>query len=47
MKVIKDNLQEKRNRMAEHEQDKKHEADQVKANMRLALEREQQREKET
>ena len=47
MKVIKDNMQEKKNMLAQQELDKKHEADQVKANMRLALEREKQREKET
>lgn len=47
MKVIKDNMQEKKNRMVEHEMSKKHEAEQVKVNMKMALEKEQMREKET
>eukprot|EP00354_Favella_ehrenbergii_P001816 CAMPEP_0170468392 /NCGR_PEP_ID=MMETSP0123-20130129/11595_1 /TAXON_ID=182087 /ORGANISM="Favella ehrenbergii, Strain Fehren 1" /LENGTH=40 /DNA_ID= /DNA_START= /DNA_END= /DNA_ORIENTATION= len=39
-------MQEKRKRVAEMESNKKHEAEQVEKNMRLALEKEQLREKE-
>ena len=47
MKVIKENMSEKRKRAAENEVTKKREALQVEENMRMALEREQQRERET
>ena len=41
MKVIKENMSEKRKRAAENEVTKKREALQVEENMRMALEREQ------
>ena len=46
MKVIKDNMMEKRKRMAELEQQKKNDADQVAKNMKMTLEKEQAREAE-
>ena len=46
MKVIKDNMIEKRKRMAELEQQKKNDADQVAKNMKMTLEKEQAREAE-
>ena len=46
MKVIKDNMNEKRKRMAEFEASKKADADQLENNMRVAVEKEQARERE-
>lgn len=46
MKVIKDNLNEKKKRMAEQEASKKKDAEQVERNMRIALEKEIAREEE-
>lgn len=46
MKVIKDNLYEKKKRVAELEEVKKAEAEQVERNMRVALEKEKAREEE-
>ena len=46
MKVIKDNMMEKKKRVAEMEASKKAEADQVEENMRMALEKERAREAE-
>ena len=46
MKVIKDNMQGKKKRMAELEAIKKADAEQVEINMRIALEKEQAREEE-
>lgn len=40
MKVIKDNMLEKRKRMAEFEASKKADAEQVETNMRVAAEKE-------
>jgi len=46
MRVIKENMQEKKKRMVEMEQVKKQEAEQVEQNMRIALEKERKRERE-
>lgn len=46
MKVIKDNMMEKRKRMAELDLQKKNDADQVAKNMKMTLEKEQAREAE-
>lgn len=46
MKVIKDNMMEKRKRMADIEASKKADADQVETNMRVADEKEKVRERE-
>jgi len=46
MKVIKDNMQEKKKRMAEIEKSKKADADQLEDNMRVAVEKERAREAE-
>ena len=46
MKVIKDNMLEKKKRMAEFEASKKADAEQVETNMRVAAEKEQARERE-
>ena len=46
MKVIKDNMMEKRKRMADIEASKKADADQVETNMRVADEKEKARERE-
>ena len=46
MKVIKDNMIEKRKRMADIEASKKADAEQVETNMRVAAEKEQARERE-
>lgn len=46
MKVIKDNMIEKRKRMADLEASKKADADQVETNMRVADEKEKARERE-
>lgn len=46
MKVIKDNMMEKKKRMADIEAVKKADADQLETNMRVALEKEQARERE-
>ena len=46
MKVIKDNMVEKRKRMADIEASKKADADQVETNMRVADEKEKARERE-
>ena len=46
MKVIKDNMIEKRKRMADIEASKKADADQVETNMRVADEKEKARERE-
>ena len=46
MKVIKDNMMEKNKRMADIEAVKKADADQLETNMRVALEKEQARERE-
>ena len=44
MKVIKENMNEKKKRMAELEATKKRDQEQIEINMRLALEKEQARE---
>lgn len=44
MRVIKENMQEKKKRFAEMEAIKKQEAEQVELNMKLALEKERARE---
>jgi len=46
MKVIKDNLHEKKKRVAELEAQKKNDADQVEKNMKMTLEKERAREAE-
>lgn len=46
MKVIKENMNEKKKRMAELESIKKRDQEQIELNMRLALEKEQAREQE-
>lgn len=46
MKVIKDNMQDKKIRMKELEALKKADSDQVKANMKMALDKEIAREEE-
>ena len=46
MKVIKDNMMEKRKRMADIEASKKADAEQVETNMRVADEKEKARERE-
>ena len=46
MKVIKDNMQDRKKRMAELEQSKKADADQLQENMRVAVEQERRREEE-
>lgn len=46
MKVIRDNMMEKKKRMADIEATKKADADQLETNMRVALEKEQARERE-
>ena len=46
MKVIKDNMIEKRKRMADIEASKKADAEQVETNMRVADEKEKARERE-
>ena len=46
MKVIKENMHEKKKRMAELESIKKRDQEQIELNMRLALEKEQAREQE-
>ena len=46
MKVIKDNMNEKKKRVAELEQVKKQEAEQVEKNMQMELEKERKREQE-
>jgi len=40
MKVIKDNMQDRKKRMADFEASKKADADQLESNMRTALEKE-------
>ena len=47
MKVRTDNLEDKRKRMAELEQSKKAEVQQMEDNLRVALEKEKAREQET
>jgi len=46
MRVIKDNMMEKKKRMAELDAIKKVDAEQLETNMRVALEKEQARERE-